>query len=105
MCRPCHVSGAIQLPAFSAHDEEAALEAPPAIQVGLGLGAHSLGSWFLLRTPTVGTRQVWVLALDGRDPLLTGRSLVLSYCSPGPATIAMLWGLWSSGRGAAVLSI
>lgn len=44
-----------------------------------------------------------MLALDGRDPLLTGSGLVLTYCSPGPAAIAMLWGLRSFGRGAAML--
>lgn len=44
-----------------------------------------------------------MLALDGRDHLLTGSGLILTYCSPGPATVVMLWGLRSSGRGAAML--
>ena len=63
------------------------LRGSPTIQVGLDLAAHSLGSFFLLRIPTVGTCQVWVLALGGRGPLLTGSDLVLSYCSPGPAIL------------------
>lgn len=50
----CRVSGAAQLPAFSPHDEQSAPEAAPATQAGLGLGAHSLGSVFLLRICTVG---------------------------------------------------